>query len=197
MALSNKDVEMIKTLGFDEDFFVINVDGWLQLRNMDGRCVFHDGELCIIYDHRPEGCRLYPLIYDGGLAMLDKECPYREEFEFDNVATEGIHHLIRKLEHENAVRIPQTPTLYYVYVLRCSDKRRSLYTGYTRNIRKRLIEHQKGRRVRYTRSRRPVHLVYVEEFKTRKRAMKREAEIKRMTRNEKLRLINSYMVELK
>ncbi len=196
MALSNQDVELIKTLGFDEDFFVINLEGTLQLRNRDGRCVFHDGELCVIYEHRPEGCRLYPLIYDGGHAVLDKECPYREEFEFDNVANKGIHRLIRQLEHEKAGRMQSTPTLYYVYVLRTSDERRSLYTGYTRNLRKRLIDHQKGRRVRYTRSRRPVHLVYVEEFKTRKRAMKREADIKRMTRTQKLRLINSYINEL-
>jgi predicted GIY-YIG superfamily endonuclease/Fe-S-cluster containining protein len=193
MALSNRDIERIKNMGFDEDFFVIKRGRWLQLRNEDGRCVFHDGELCTIYEHRPEGCRLYPLIHNGNRVVLDKECPYKDEFEIDKGAIKRVHRLIKQLEHEKAGRSSRTPSLYSVYILRCSDERRSLYTGYTRNLERRLREHQKGRRGRFTRGRRPVHLVYSEEFSTRKEAMKREAEIKCLTRAQKLRLIGTFM----
>ena len=74
----------------------------------------------------------------------------------------------------------------YTYVLKCIDK--SLYTGWTNDIEKRLKSHNEGKGAKYTRGRTPVELVYLEEFDTKEAAMKREAAIKKMSRAEKLRL---------
>ena len=74
----------------------------------------------------------------------------------------------------------------YKYILKCSDK--SLYTGWTNDIEKRLKSHNEGKGAKYTRGRTPVELVYLEEFDTKEAAMKREAAIKKMSRAEKLKL---------
>ena len=78
---------------------------------------------------------------------------------------------------------------HYVYILRCYDG--SLYTGWTTDLKQRVKAHNEGKGAKYTRSRRPVELVYHEEFETKSEALKREAAIKRMSREEKLTLINS------
>ena len=75
----------------------------------------------------------------------------------------------------------------YVYILRCGDG--SLYTGWTTDVARRVAEHGEGRGGRYTRSHLPVELVYHESCGTKSEAMRREAEIKNMTREEKLELI--------
>lgn len=67
---------------------------------------------------------------------------------------------------------------WFVYVVRCAD--RTLYTGVTTDMEKRLAEHNAGQGARYTRSRRPVELVYVEPAADRGAALRRESEIKRM-----------------
>jgi putative endonuclease len=78
----------------------------------------------------------------------------------------------------------------YVYILECCDK--TLYTGSTNNIEKRILEHNSSRYgAKYTRTRRPVRLVYVEICSTHSLALKREAEIKRLSRAKKLMLIAS------
>jgi putative endonuclease len=74
-----------------------------------------------------------------------------------------------------------------VYILECDDK--TLYTGITNNIEKRLEAHQSGIASRYTRSRLPVRLVYEETCPSRSSALKREVIIKDMTRSDKLDLI--------
>lgn len=75
----------------------------------------------------------------------------------------------------------------YTYILRCGDG--SLYTGWTNNLEKRLEAHNAGRGGRYTRSRLPVKLVYYESFDKKNEAMRREAAIKKLTRQEKEKLI--------
>jgi putative endonuclease len=76
-----------------------------------------------------------------------------------------------------------------VYVLRCSDN--SLYTGITRDLNRRLDEHNNNDRLAsaYTRARRPVDVVYQESHVDRSAASKREAEIKKLTKTEKEELI--------
>lgn len=76
-----------------------------------------------------------------------------------------------------------------VYLLRCSDD--SLYTGITRDLNRRLDEHNNSNRLAsaYTRARRPVSLVYQESYSDRSAASMREAEIKKMTKTEKEKLI--------
>lgn len=77
----------------------------------------------------------------------------------------------------------------YTYILRCADG--TLYTGWTNNIEKRIITHNAGTGAKYTKSRRPVELFYLEEHATKQAAMRREAEIKRLSRAEKLKLAGS------
>lgn len=81
----------------------------------------------------------------------------------------------------------------YVYIIRCKDD--SLYTGWTNNIDKRFKAHVEGKGAKYTRGRGPLKLVYCEEFEDKKIAMKREYEIKKLSREEKLKLINKDIVE--
>ena len=77
--------------------------------------------------------------------------------------------------------------MFFVYLLRCSDN--SLYCGWTTDLEKRIEAHNSGRGAKYTKSRRPVELVYYEECENKSAAMKREWFIKhKMTREEKLKL---------
>lgn len=78
----------------------------------------------------------------------------------------------------------------YVYLLRCGDD--SLYCGWTNAPERRLAAHNSGRGSKYTRSRRPVALVYLEAHEDRREALSREWHIKRMSREEKMRLVESY-----
>lgn len=76
----------------------------------------------------------------------------------------------------------------YMYVLECSDK--TLYTGYTTDLEKRLDTHNKGKGAKYTRYRRPVKLLYYEQFDSKQAAMSAEALFKkRKTRSQKLAYI--------
>lgn len=77
----------------------------------------------------------------------------------------------------------------YVYIVRCKDD--TLYTGYTNDLEKRIIVHNKGQGAKYTRGRRPVELVYWEEFEDKSSALSREAAIKKLTREKKLKLLES------
>ena len=78
----------------------------------------------------------------------------------------------------------------YTYILKCKDE--TLYTGWTNDIEKRLEAHNAGKGAKYTRSRRPVELVYLEQFETKEEAMRRGHAIKHMTRRAKLGLVMSY-----
>ena len=77
---------------------------------------------------------------------------------------------------------------WFVYILRCKDK--TLYTGVTTDIERRVHEHNNSKQgARYTAARRPVTLVYSEELDSRSSAQQRECEIKSLTRQQKLQLI--------
>ncbi|SDO84327.1 GIY-YIG nuclease family protein [Desulforhopalus singaporensis] len=81
--------------------------------------------------------------------------------------------------------------VWYIYILRCRDN--SLYTGITTDPARRLAEHNSGTRgARYTRSRRPANLVYIEQTSSRSNASRREAAIKKMTAPAKQKLIESF-----
>ena len=77
----------------------------------------------------------------------------------------------------------------YTYIVECSDG--SLYTGWTNDLEKRIKAHNDGKGAKYTKSRRPVMLAYYEEFQTREEAMRREWEIKQMSRQKKMRMISA------
>lgn len=79
---------------------------------------------------------------------------------------------------------------YFVYILRCNDD--TLYTGITTDITRRLDEHNNSvKGAKYTKLRRPVSLVYSEELENRSTASKREYALKKLTREEKLKLIHA------
>ncbi len=88
-------------------------------------------------------------------------------------------------------------TDWTIYVLRCCDN--TLYTGITKNIAKRVEEHNAGGRLaaKYTRTRRPVTLVYVEHTSTRSDAARREYEIKQMDKRSKELLVSGYQTKVR
>lgn len=78
----------------------------------------------------------------------------------------------------------------YIYIIKCKDS--SLYTGWTNNLEERFKAHSEGRGAKYTRGRGPLELVYFEEYENKIDAMKREWEIKKLNRKDKLKLINNF-----
>ena len=78
---------------------------------------------------------------------------------------------------------------FYCYILECADG--TFYTGWTTDPERRLKQHNKGAGARYTRSRLPVKIVYLEPQPDRRTAMKRERAIKRLSRERKKKLILS------
>ena len=79
--------------------------------------------------------------------------------------------------------------VHFVYIVRCADG--TLYTGYARDPQERERVHNSGRGAKYTSGRRPVRLVYSERFRTRGKALKREHEVKKLSRKEKAALFAS------
>ena len=77
--------------------------------------------------------------------------------------------------------------MWYLYILRCKDD--SLYTGITTDVDKRFEAHASGKGAKYTRGRGPLELVYREECGDHSDALRRELEIKALTREEKMKLI--------
>lgn len=94
------------------------------------------------------------------------------------------------LEEGIGVRVPgRQKIMYSVYILECADA--SLYVGCTNDLEKRLKQHNSAKAgAHYTKIRRPVVLKYSEKFRTLAKARAREAEIKRWTREQKLKLIS-------
>ena len=80
---------------------------------------------------------------------------------------------------------------WFVYILQCSDK--TLYTGVTTDLDRRVEEHNNGSKgAKYTAARRPVKMVYSEQLNSRSNAQQREHQIKSLTRQQKQQLIDSY-----
>lgn len=75
----------------------------------------------------------------------------------------------------------------YIYIVKCKDG--TLYTGWTNHLENRIKAHNEGKGAKYTRARRPVELVYYEQLETKEEAMRREYAIKRLTRMQKMKLI--------
>lgn len=78
--------------------------------------------------------------------------------------------------------------MWYVYILLCSDN--SLYTGISNKPQKRFQDHKQGKGGAYTRSHKPVKIIYLEKYTTKSQALKREMEIKSWRRVEKIRKLN-------
>ncbi|RZN42450.1 MAG: YkgJ family cysteine cluster protein [Methanophagales archaeon ANME-1-THS] len=100
MPLTTRDITRIMKLGYERTDFTIpsNGGGW-RLKNVSGRCVFLSERGCRIYQYRPEGCRLYPLIYDEGVhrAVIDHLCPYGCEFKAGKAEIKKLMNLLERL----------------------------------------------------------------------------------------------------
>ena len=77
----------------------------------------------------------------------------------------------------------------YTYIVKCADG--TYYTGWSNDLEKRIKAHNEGKGAKYTKTRKPVELVYYEQFETKEEAMSREYAIKRLTRKQKEKLITS------
>lgn len=80
--------------------------------------------------------------------------------------------------------------MYFTYILRCRDG--SLYTGVTNDLKRRLDQHNRGKASRYTRSRLPARYVYIERRANKSDALKRECEIKRLSKKNKEKLVSEF-----
>jgi Fe-S-cluster containining protein len=102
MPLSHSDIARISKMGHQLKDFATKTDNGWRLKNRDGRCVFVSDQGCKIYSYRPEGCRLYPLIYDEDLrkATVDRLCPLGDKFKFGKEDIKRLRKLLKKLEKE-------------------------------------------------------------------------------------------------
>jgi predicted GIY-YIG superfamily endonuclease len=82
---------------------------------------------------------------------------------------------------------------WYLYILRCGDG--TLYTGITNDVEKRLDAHRTGKGAKYTRGRGPLELIYQETCESHSRALKRELEVKKLSRLQKEQMIKNYKQE--
>ena len=87
--------------------------------------------------------------------------------------------------------------MHYTYIIKCSDN--TLYTGYTNDLKKRIKAHNEGKGAKYTKpaTKRPVKLVYYEEYEDKHTALSREAKIKKLTRKEKIKIIKDKDMRIK
>lgn len=109
MTLTREDAERIDALGFSRsDYLVRAEDGFCELRNVDGFCYFYDTKtkLCKIYEHRPEGCRYYPVVYHARKkkCITDGDCPSRDTVSRDEIrkVCHKVRKLIERLQQEAA-----------------------------------------------------------------------------------------------
>ena len=116
MLLSLKDIGRIERKGYDRDFFVrFDSEGYATLRNSRGCCVFYDAEKsrCKIRAHRPEGCRIYPVIYDEDKGIIvDSICPSRDSVTEKQKAKKGakVLKLLETIDAEAKKRRLTRPT---------------------------------------------------------------------------------------
>ena len=107
MPLLEEDIRRLIDLGFKEQFFATPSGGFKVLKNSEeGRCVFHDGKQCTIYENRPAGCKLYPIIFDEGSRrpVKDELCPFRSEFDISSRAKRELSGVYFKLTSERRAR---------------------------------------------------------------------------------------------
>jgi Fe-S-cluster containining protein len=113
MLVSGADIRLLEKSGYAKERFVqLNMEGFAQLRNRNGYCVFYaDADhRCRVYNVRPLGCRIYPVIYseEEGV-VVDDLCPQRDSVSRKEVAIKAkkLMTLLRKIDDEAAKLSPQ------------------------------------------------------------------------------------------
>jgi len=110
MLLAEKDIRRLLNKGFNKSFFVkFNEEGYAQLKNRKGYCVFYDTEKrrCSVYADRPSGCRVYPVIVDEEKGVvLDDICQARNTVKDTEKRLKGkrVIRLLRRIDCEAAKR---------------------------------------------------------------------------------------------
>ena len=93
MLLSKKDIKRLEKKGFSQNLFVqYDRQGYAQLKNRDGYCVFYDlkNRHCSVYEDRPTGCRVYPVILDEEVGIiLDDICESRNSITHSEKKSKG------------------------------------------------------------------------------------------------------------
>jgi hypothetical protein len=102
MPLSREDISRLSAAIGHRNFYHV-IDGMPTLKNRNGRCVFlDDAGRCTVYSIRPEGCRLYPVIFDvdDERPVLDELCPHRNDFSITDAQARALTRLINTLVEE-------------------------------------------------------------------------------------------------
>ena len=109
MSLTDQDITQIITAGYPPSAFIIYKEGEWRLANQqeNGPCVFLNDEKCQIYDNRPTGCRIYPLVFNETKrqAVIDSLCPFSDEFQISDVDRENLCKLIKQLDNESEQKV--------------------------------------------------------------------------------------------
>ena len=100
MPVTGMDIKRIKNQGYRYKDFVIRRKRERYLKNVNGKCFFLGDDGCKIYSSRPDGCRLYPLVYNEntGQAVIHDFCPYGHMFKVSRDDVESIRSLVKELE---------------------------------------------------------------------------------------------------
>jgi len=109
MMLLEEDVTRLVAEGYSRDFFTVESDGWIFLRNFDGRCVFLSAGECRVYSHRPVGCLLYPLVYSEieNAVVVDDTCRFFEG-KISKREIAAVKSVVKRLILERKQRIKNT-----------------------------------------------------------------------------------------
>ena len=101
MPLSINDIKRLKRLGYNVNEFVVTVDGERRLRNIDGHCFFLLYGKCKVYEDRPTGCKIYPLVVDySGNTLIDPDCRYSDKFVIEKGDAARLKSFLKRLSRE-------------------------------------------------------------------------------------------------
>lgn len=105
MPLSRIDIERISQQGYRFKDFVVKRRRERHLKNRNGRCIFLGDNGCIIYSFRPEGCRLYPLVYNENYrkVVIHDLCPNGHEFKVSRDDIENLYVFFKKLSKKGVI----------------------------------------------------------------------------------------------
>jgi len=106
MELSSEDIARLKKIGYRLEEFAVKDNSAIRIRNIDGYCIFYNraDKKCKIYEKRPMGCRLYPVVYlanEG--AIVDELCPMGNTISEKELRTKGkiLDKLLKKIDNES------------------------------------------------------------------------------------------------
>jgi Fe-S-cluster containining protein len=102
MPLTEADVAQLKRMGHDAIEFTVQAEGEVRLANVRGSCFFLENGRCRVYEARPEGCRVYPVVYDERIYkfVLDPTCPHGAEFSVTREDRDRLKRLLHRIDRE-------------------------------------------------------------------------------------------------